>query len=437
MARRPGRVLRRGRYVLHRLRRMERRRLAALACLAVLGLLLTSCLPMSCNGDKPRPWVQKPHLDDGSQPVMRVRLSGAAESISLGASGGCRIVAGGRSVWSIAGALEPVSLRRDGAGWRIGEQAFAGGGAIEVIPAGQGILRLGGTLYRGTLRLLPGPDGRFAVVNDVQMEHYIAGVLARELYRTWHPETYRALAITARSFANYQHAMNAAEDFDVTDDQGSQVYGGYSAESDLSRQAAEDTWGQILICDSAAGQGLFLTQYSAACGGVVNPAISLRDAGDLPPLRGGQICNDCAACPKYRWPAVAIAKSDILKAVALAYPTAARATSLQEIRPISGTSFGRIVWVDVVGPGTSPIRLRADDLRLALLRGAVPGAARLYSMNCAWRDTGSAIEFYGGRGFGHGVGLCQWGAQGKAVQGWTARAILEFYYPGSRIHRLY
>ena len=70
-------------------------------------------------------------------------------------------------------------------------------------------------------------------------------------------------------------------------------------------------------------------------------------------------------------------------------------------------------------------------------RRHMPAAGRLYSMNCKMRDLGDAIEFHDGRGFGHGVGLSQWGAEDKARRGWTAEKILEFYYPGAGIFRAY
>ncbi|MFW6133897.1 MAG: cell division protein, partial [Planctomycetota bacterium] len=59
------------------------------------------------------------------------------------------------------------------------------------------------------------------------------------------------------------------------------------------------------------------------------------------------------------------------------------------------------------------------------------------SVNCDIRTEGNDIVFADGRGFGHGVGLCQWGAQGKAEAGWSAERILEFYYPGARLIRAY
>ena len=66
-----------------------------------------------------------------------------------------------------------------------------------------------------------------------------------------------------------------------------------------------------------------------------------------------------------------------------------------------------------------------------------PEAKKLYSMNCRIRDVGDAIEFYDGKGFGHGVGMSQWGAEEKAQRGLRAEEILQFYYPGAVIFRAY
>ena len=83
------------------------------------------------------------------------------------------------------------------------------------------------------------------------------------------------------------------------------------------------------------------------------------------------------------------------------------------------------------------IRLRAEDVRLALLRANIPAARKLYSMNCRIQVLGEQIEFSDGRGFGHGVGLCQWGAHGKAARGARGEEIIEFYYPGASTIRAY
>ena len=171
---------------------------------------------------------------------------------------------------------------------------------------------------------------------------------------------------------------------------------------------------------------------------MVNGAEVIRYCEDIPPLRGGQTCEDCRASKKYRWEPVRIGKGDIHAALTQVYGGAAELGGVSEVRCASFTPYGRIVWVDVLGtrPGKS-IRLRAEDLRLALLRAHVPAAAKLYSMNCRLRDVGPAIEFYDGKGYGHGVGLCQWGAEGKAQRNWSCEQILGAYYPGAKLLRAY
>ena len=98
---------------------------------------------------------------------------------------------------------------------------------------------------------------------------------------------------------------------------------------------------------------------------------------------------------------------------------------------------GRAVWVDAVGNDGKKVRLRGEDVRLALIFNGPPAAKKLYSMNCRIVDRGKFIEFADGRGFGHGVGLCQWGGQAKALKGWSPERILQFYYPGATLYRVY
>ena len=130
-------------------------------------------------------------------------------------------------------------------------------------------------------------------------------------------------------------------------------------------------------------------------------------------------------------------KADLYRALADRYTAAEKLGGLRTIRVASETSYGRAVWIDVIGPAGKKITIRAEDLRLAVLRSDIPGRDKLYSMNCRLRDHGDEIEFYDGHGWGHGVGMCQWGAQGKAQRGWTAEKILAYYYPGSEIIRRY
>lgn len=422
----------------------RRARWLTLAALLLTGLFAASFPLLNChctpifptNTNQPITPIQGQGV-----PLIRVKLTKLADG-PIGTSGAYSLYCDGKLVAQSSSAMPPVSVARTGRAWIVGGQSFSGDSLELQVPA-SGLTQYGPTSYRGSLRLAPTEGSQFAVVNCLDIENYLAGVISKELRSNWSDETYKALAVAARTFARYQAiTFGRGSFYDVTDDQASQVYGGYSAETTKSRSAVSQTYGQMLVCNTGSGEGLFLTQYSAACGGTVNGAYVLRNVQQLPPTVGGQHCDDCSTCPKYAWPPVRISKADVYKAVVAAYPNGASLGLVSDVRVASMTPYGRAWWVDVYGrPGMDPLRLRADDLRLSLLRSRNASgasiASSLYSMNCQIRSVGDSIEFYDGKGFGHGVGLCQWGAEGKALKGWNSVQILNFYYPGARIVKAY
>jgi stage II sporulation protein D len=420
---------------LRQWQRLDKRKLLPMALLGVvLIVVLTACIS-SC-GDKKGMELANPQFRRGV-PAIRVRLTPHGQAV-LATSGGYRINVDGRAVFGAKTPLPATNVSRAGRGWLINNQTVSGD-ILELCPAENTLFQFGPTQYRGLLRLVPSGEGQFLAINYLDLESYLAGVLAKELRTSWLSETYKAMAVAARTFARYQsQTAGLSNTYDVTDDQGSQVYGGYSAETDKSRNAVVETRGMMLVYNDNGKWGIFLTQYSACCGGTVNGAYVLRNAVALAPLVGGQTCNDCSNSSRYRWPAVRINKADAYRAIVQAYPSAAALGSLTDVRVASSTSYGRAVWLDIVGQGgTAPVRIRADDLRLAMLRAKVPAASSLYSMNCHISSVGDSLEFSEGQGFGHGVGLCQWGAEGKAEKGWKAEQILGFYYPGASLMKIY
>ena len=278
------------------------------------------------------------------------------------------------------------------------------------------------------------------MVNYVDVESYLAGVLAVELYHSWDIQTYRALAVAARTFAMYHViTVNPSTPFDLGSDQGAQVYRGLGGETEKAWWAVRNTHGVVLAHGPQDNERIFLAQYSACCGGVVNGAGILRNARNIKPLSGGQVCNDCRKCPRYRWPDVTVPKNKIYRALVSRYPDARKLGSLASVRVVWAADSGRAVWLELAGTSGRTMRIRAERLR-ALVSAGIDfprGKTRLWSMNCRIQNRDNDIVFADGRGFGHGVGLCQWGAQGKAERGWSAERILEFYYPESMRFRVY
>ncbi len=393
-------------------------------------VLFTCCRPTS---------VPQGALDLLEVPTIRVRLTGRmTESVTLSTTGGYSIYAGGELATRSSDSLSPTRVVRTPTGWKINRMTLRTD-TLELVSSNGGLVRLGERAYRGRFVLVPSDRGRgLIVINHLDLESYLAGVLANELYRSWSPATYRALAVAARTFARYQMmTFGANHRYDLGATQASQVYKGADSETSKSWDAVNFTRGVVLVAGPPGQEKIFMAQYSSCCGGRVNPAEVLRNAPPLEPLRGGQVCEDCLPSPQYRWEPVRLSASSVLSAVAAVYRQAERLDRLAEIKVASNTDHGRMLWLDIVGENGESIRIRADDLRLALLRHGSTQANRLYSMNCKIRVSDDYVEFYDGRGFGHGVGLCQWGAEGKAQKGFSAVQILDFYYPGAKLYRIY
>ncbi|MHC4984669.1 MAG: SpoIID/LytB domain-containing protein [Planctomycetota bacterium] len=401
-----------------------------IAAAAMIGLLMPGC------GGSDEPW--EPITRDGV-PVIRVLLTPqpVAEAV-VSTTTPYALIADGQLVATDTRRLRPTTVSRQDQRWRVGRRRFD---AQEVIvrPGANGLVRLGEAPYRGELRLVPAGPDQMSVVNYVNVESYLAGVLPKELYGSWHDQTFRAQAIAARSFVLYHWARAAdGSSYDVGAGTAYQVYGGREAETDRAWAGVRSTHGQVLAVRLNDGRfRRFLVQYSSTCGGRVNGANVIRRATDIPPLRGGQVCTDCSGSNRYRWPPARFAKVDIYRALLARYQAAAELGGLGTIRVSERTDYGRAVWVDVIGLEGKKITIRAEDLRLCILRSDIENRGALNSMNCAIRDRGSEIEFANGHGWGHGVGMCQWGAQGKAARNWPAEKILGFYYPGADIIKRY
>jgi stage II sporulation protein D len=402
----------------------------AMSIVGLLGAgLLSSCLTLP-----PVPNFPVPPASVGVQ-MVRVKLSTPGGDCRIAVTGAYHIRCQNGAATSTS-ALPSCEVTCRGGYWHIGNSTYTGR-EIAIEPVASNCFYVGSTCYRGSLHLVsPGGDTVIAV-NHVDLESYLAGVLPKELLTTWSLEAYKSLAVAARTFALYQRSTSGAgHDYDLGDSESSQVYGGYTAECSASnaRRAVEATRGMVLTYN---GQ-IFLAQYSASCGGVVNGAYVIRNAPADAPLMGGQACDDCRNCPHYRWGPVRVYKSELYQAIMARYPQAASPLGgVSALNIASQTPYGRAIWIDVQGPTGQHARLRAEDIRLcwnmSLTGKPSASARRLYSMNCTIVTNPDSFDFTNGHGFGHGVGLCQWGAQTKAANGWKFNQILAFYYPGARI----
>jgi stage II sporulation protein D len=154
---------------------------------------------------------------------------------------------------------------------------------------------------------------------------------------------------------------------------------------------------------------------------------------DIPPLSGGVSCDYCRIAPgqTYCWKPVRLAKSELWSRLVSTYPDLASLGRLRHIEVTERTPSGRPVFLRLTGSNGATFDMLAERFRLAI------GGSEIRSTDFELRVAADHVTFRNGRGFGHGLGLCQWGAQGQAVQGKRTAEILRYYYPGSKLMRAY
>lgn len=318
-----------------------------------------------------------------------------------------------------------------GAGVELGDKLIPSDD-ITVTPARDAAIVLGGKTYRGTVRIQRVPGG-LTFTNHVDIESYLRGVLRGELPRYFHFESFKAQCVAARTYALYSKRFKpAGSTFDVYDDEGSQVYKGVEMEDSTTNRAVEETHGEVCMYDDAGKQDIFCTYYSSCCGGISQNVnnVKPRDPA-VPPLAGGVVCNDCFVAPRYRWGPVAVSRSELTSKIVARYPSLKRLGMITEVKPHKQLPDGRFVTIDLIGSGGDSETLIAEDFRLCL------GGRLLKSTRFKIEKTADGFKFTDGRGFGHGMGLCQYGMDTKAKRGMGYRQILATYYPHSTIKRLY
>jgi stage II sporulation protein D len=325
-------------------------------------------------------------------------------------------------------------------GLDVGGRLFEPGEEVEVFPSSPHVFRLDGTAFRGTLHLVFGRDGqRFDAVNWVPLEPYLAGVVGAEMPSYWEPQALEAQAIAARTYCwSTKERLGSGRHWDIRRTEGHQVYRGLAAESAPVWDAVRNTRGIVLMAPGADGvETVFPAYYSAICGGHTEAGCGVF--GDSSPALAAvecPFCQDTARTDQFCWPAVQIEKRRATELLERHYASVKALEAVDRMEPSRQSmypGFSRITQFRLTGSNGKTETVRAEDLRLAL----DPTGRKIRSTCFQVSDAGDSWAFVGGRGWGHGVGMCQTGAQGMARRGWLAEEILQHYYPGSRTVRLY
>lgn len=392
---------------------------------------------------RPAPSLQIPRAapspSDPFSPPIRVNVTpDPRKSLTLAVDRPYRIRPLGSSrILDRGRRMKPAQATVTATGFLIGEREFPVA-RLEIEADDPPAIWVGDHQYRGRVRLIRRPGRRFMAVNVLPLEEYIAGVVDSEMPAAFPTAARKAQAIVARTFALYQmtHAPKNAE-FDLYATTRSQKYLGFQYRNPQGRRLAGESADSRRITQETAGMvclwrgELFCTYYSAVCGGRTTPGRQVfSDAA--PPLQS-VACDWCRDAPRYRW-IKTLPKSDVAAQLksSSAFSREFFAKNLSMTR-VSGPPYSRHSIFEVRTQKTGlPLnggrrqRLSAVELRRSLSTASLP------SPRFTVRDAGESLEFHG-RGHGHGVGLCQWGARGLALAGRDELQILRYYYPGAEL----
>lgn len=269
--------------------------------------------------------------------------------------------------------------------------------------------------YSGPLSAQPDSTqpGRLQLVNTVPLETYVAGVVASE-YTLDDTEGMKAMAVVARTYAlRASTAPNGA--YDHVDHVGSQVYRGVADITPAARAAARATAGEVLTYDGQIIQAV----YSASSGGhtASNEAVWRSDRM-LPYLRGKRDPYD-AASPHAQWTAT-VPRAPLLRALSRRYDRRVEGFYLGD-----RSADGRVTSIELLLADGTTHTVPSNEFRLFVNR-TLPAVNLKSTLFDARRDGDRYV--FDGHGFGHGVGLSQWGAHEMAQRGFGYRDILSFYY---------
>jgi len=287
------------------------------------------------------------------------------------------------------------------------------------ISSGNGILQVDEKGFRGKVEVVKENRDGFLVINELNLEDYLVGVINQEVSSEWDMEALKAQAVAARTYALFQKANRKDSLYHLESTVMDQVYNGSDSEDQRSLQAVKETEGEVIVYQNE----IIPAVYHSCCGGKTEPATFVFQFGS--PLQQSVTCRFCSDFPRYFWE-LKVSHDEIKKRLTMeGYQIA----SIKEIKVRKRSETNRALDILISGKG-GEIKIAGKDLRRIL------GFDRLRSTNFIIKNNRKSTQFIG-IGYGHGVGLCQWGTKKMAESGYTYRQVIQYYYPFGEIKKIY
>jgi stage II sporulation protein D len=368
---------------------------------------------------------------------------------------------------------------------------------IRIIPENGGLIQVNNHKYRGEIEIIL-EHQLLNVINIIEIEKYLYGVLKKEISPEWPDEVLKAQAIAARSFALSNMNKFADKGYNICATTNSQAYGGVNHEHPVTNKAVNDTHGIILTFESEPINAV----YHSDSGGHTENSEDVW-GGCIPYLRGvPSDYEEIVSPPHHQWDC-SFTEEELLKKLA---NNGYHFSNIQDIVVADKTEAGRVQSVVIVGDNNQKITLKTNDFRLlagpSIIRSSlfeididgkktvekkvnhdeqsileestkralqkksvsevinedrdfsIPELIELLNRskdepvlekkclpeeenNNSNNGTDNLVFSFRGKGNGHGVGLSQWGAYGMASQGYSYEDILKYYYQGVQLKKIY
>ncbi|MBX9736369.1 MAG: SpoIID/LytB domain-containing protein [Phycisphaerales bacterium] len=437
--------------------------------------------PRASTSETPIPRAIVPGV--AGEPEIRVRLSAGVGSLKVGSTGGLVWVTALGSERPPARMVAPVSVKVTSLGWEVSDAAGLTGrfdrqaelrllaqanGVVEVASARGKVLASGagsapgvstkagatltveGRRYPGALAMSARSDigmWAFDVISQVGVEEYIKGVVAAEMFASWPLDAYSAQAVAARSYALHerQRARLSGARFDVESTVSDQAYKGVELAPQVA-QAVEETRGVVLTWNGS----VLRAYYHSTSGG---RAASAKDTWPTSrgfeynlggPLQATPREETGQTSPYFRW-TVSRTRADVSARLRqwgkVNGQTIRELGSITQVLVSERNTVGRPTRFAISDSSGRTFVITGEQLRQAC-NASVTGFSgvvrenRVNSSDMEWQIIGDVVTIRG-RGFGHGVGMCQYSAKELAARGVDWRAILNRFYGGAKIERAY
>jgi len=267
-------------------------------------------------------------------------------------------------------------------------------------------------------------ENKINIINVLSIEDYLKGVLPKETGSGWSIEALKTQAIISRTYSIANLHKHSADGFDVCSTTHCQIYSGAEVEADLCNKAILETQCEVLTYEGKFAQ----TVFHANCGGYTEDPKYIWNWKYTPPYLKGVKCGYCSESPHTSWE-TSIDEKFIRKKILGSSNYNTNIERIENIKIKEKTPTGAAKELEIFH-SKGKFLMNAYQFRLAVDAWQI----KSHAFNSIKTDGGKF--YFKGNGWGHKVGLCQWGAKSMAEKGKTYKQILDHFYPGTKIEKV-